>query len=73
MCTLKKYAVKGCTIYCGTTYSGVLNKVCFTNKRYCEIYFTIFTDCDLYIGSNPVSLPPKNQNELKLVTFKYVK
>jgi len=24
-------------------------------------------------GANPVSLPPKNQNELKLVTFNNVK
>lgn len=46
MCTLKKYAVKTGTIYCGTTYSGVLNIVCFTSKEDCEKYFTIFIDCD---------------------------
>ncbi len=61
MCTLKRYAVKGCTIYSGTTCSGVLNRVYFTNKKgFIKIYLSLL----LSSGANPVSLPPKNQNEL---------
>ena len=59
MCTLRKYAVKGCTIYCGTTCSSVLNRVYFTNKEDCEKNLYIFTVYDLYRTANPVSLPPK--------------
>ena len=56
MCTLKRYAVKGCTIYCGTTYSGVLNRVDFTNKK---IFKKNYLSLLLSSGANPVSLPPK--------------